>query len=497
MPSPPTARHLPKPADMFDRDWEWSELTAFATGRGAGPRLGVVSGRRRQGKSFLLQALAEATGGFYYAAVEASVTESLQLLGEAVARYTGASLPPRPAHWEEALDLLFSLAAAQPLPVIIDEFPYLVRNAPALPSQLQAAIGVRSGRHLERHPRILLCGSAMSFMGGLLSGTSPLYGRAGLDLVVHSLGYREAAEFWGIDDPELAVLTHAVVGGTPAYRREFVDDDVPAGRDDFDDWVCRTVLNPARPIHGEASFLLAAEPDMRDRALYHSVLAAVAGGNHTSGGIASAVGRKATDISLPLTVLRNCGLLTAQPDAFRRNRTTYHVAEPLIAFHHAVVRPESAVLSRRRGAAQVWSRSRAVFLSKVVGPHFEGLCREWVEWHADPETFGGMPIQVSAGTVADPAARTSHEVDVVVHGAVGQDHGILLSVGEVKWHKVMDLRHLERLRHILALLAARGVDTSHARPACYSGAGFTHELRAAAGRGEVVLVDLNRLYRGS
>ncbi|MBT2396535.1 hypothetical protein [Streptomyces sp. ISL-100] len=83
-----------------------------------------------------------------------------------------------------------------------------------------------------------------------------------------------------------------------------------------------------------------------------------------------------------------------------------------------------------------------------------------------------------------------------MHGAVGQDRGILLSVGEAKWHKVMDVRHLERLRHVLHLLAARGVDTTHARPACYSGVGFTPELRAAGERGEVVLVDLERLYDG-
>ncbi|WP_254394942.1 ATP-binding protein [Streptomyces sp. AC512_CC834] len=493
----PAARSLPRPADMFDREWEWSELTAFATAEGTGPRLGVVSGRRRQGKSFLLQALAEATEGFYYAAVEASASESLRLLGEAVARFTGSAVPPRPADWDEALGLLFALARDRPLPVVIDEFPYLVRNAPALPSQLQAAIGVRSDRRPRERPRILLCGSAMSFMGGLLSGASPLYGRASLDLVVHSLGFREAAEFWGIQDARLAVLVHAILGGTPAYRREFVDDDVPDGADDFDAWVCRTVLNPARPIHSEAPYLLAAEPDLRDRSLYHSVLAAVAGGNRTSGGIASAVGRKATDISLPLTVLKKCGLLTAEPDAFRGNRTTYHVAEPLINFHHAVVRPETALLSRRRGAATVWEHSRPTFLSKVVGPHFERLCREWVEWHADPETFGGMPIQVSSGTVADPASRTAIEADVVVHGAIGQDQGILLSVGEAKWHKVMNLGHLQRLRRILDLLKSRGVDTSHARPACYSGAGFDPDLRAAEKRGEVVLVDLQRLYHGS
>src|SRR5690606_37494807 len=65
---------------------------------------------------------------------------------------------------------------------------------------------------------------------------------------------------------------------------------------------------------------------------------------------------------------------------------------------------------------------------------------------------------------------------------------------EAKWHKVMHLGHLQRLRRILELLQARGVDTSRARPACYSGAGFAPELRDAEKRGEVVLVDLHRLY---
>ncbi|MGW0826467.1 AAA family ATPase [Streptomyces sp. NPDC002845] len=490
-------RNIPKPPHVFDRDLEWSELTAFASDEDPGPHLAVVSGRRRQGKSFLLKALTAATNGFYFAAVEATRAESLSLLGREIARFTDAPVPPRPQDWTEALELLFDLATQRPVTIVIDEFPYLVRGDTSLPSRLQRIIGAGFGDDLRRHPRILLCGSAMSFMGGLLSGTSPLYGRARLNLVVHSLGYRDAAKFWNIDDPRLAVLTHAVVGGTPAYRKELVANDVPEGLDDFDDWVCRTVLNPMRPIHSEAEFLLAAEPDVRDRALYHSVLAAVAAGNHTSGGIASAVGRKATDISQPLTVLKRCGLLTVEADAFRGNRSAYRIAEPLITFHHAVVRRNQTLMVEERNLNSAWSESRDTFLSKVVGPHFEHLCREWVAWHAEPDTFGGLPIEVTSGTVADPAARTSHEVDVVVRGAVGQDHGILLSIGEAKWNKVMDVRHLDRLRHILGLLAARGIDTSHTRLACYSGVGFTPDLQAAAERGEVVLVDLGRLYGGA
>jgi uncharacterized protein len=50
----------------------------------------------------------------------------------------------------------------------------------------------------------------------------------------------------------LAAQVHAIVGGTPAYRREFVQDDAPVGESDFDDWVVRTVLNPQTPLLEEA-----------------------------------------------------------------------------------------------------------------------------------------------------------------------------------------------------------------------------------------------------
>jgi len=61
-----------------------------------------------------------------------------------------------------------------------------------------------------------------------------LRGRAGLELIIPPLDYRLAAQFWGISDPQLAVKVNAIVGGTPAYRREFIRNDVPTGPDDFD-----------------------------------------------------------------------------------------------------------------------------------------------------------------------------------------------------------------------------------------------------------------------
>ena len=43
---------------------------------------------------------------------------------------------------------------------------------------------------------VVLCGSAMSVMADILSGTSPLRGRAVLDLPFGSFDYRQAREYW-------------------------------------------------------------------------------------------------------------------------------------------------------------------------------------------------------------------------------------------------------------------------------------------------------------
>lgn len=59
---------LAKPPDIFDRDREWSALARFATDDQRGATLGVVSGRRRQGKTYLLEALTKQAGGFYFGA---------------------------------------------------------------------------------------------------------------------------------------------------------------------------------------------------------------------------------------------------------------------------------------------------------------------------------------------------------------------------------------------------------------------------------------------
>lgn len=235
-----------KPAAIFDREPEWEDLARFVADERAGATLGVVTGRRRQGKTLLLYELARVTKGFYFGATEATAADSLRLLGQAIGQYTGAAGPIELRDWAHAIDALLTLGRERPTAVVLDEFPFLARASRELPSVVQHAFTPGRPARVESRARILLCGSVLSFMGGLLAGSAPLRGRAGLELHVAPLDYRAARRFWGITDPMLAARVFAIVGGTPAYRREYVQDDAPTGADDFDDWVVRAVLNPSR-----------------------------------------------------------------------------------------------------------------------------------------------------------------------------------------------------------------------------------------------------------
>jgi AAA+ ATPase superfamily predicted ATPase len=486
---------------MFDREAEWDALSRFCTDASPGATLGVVTGRRRQGKSFLLEAACESTGGMYFQAIEATAAESLRLWGARVAQHLAAPAPLTFGDWGQAVDSLLSLGEAAPTTVVLDEFPYLTKAAPELPSVVQAAFGPRRAARTRSRTRLLLCGSALAVMGRLLAGSAPLRGRAALELAVPTFDFRLARRFWGISDPRLSVLLYATVGGTPAYR-DFLRGDAPNSIADFDGWVVRALLDPSSPLFREARYLLSEEPDLRDGALYSSVLAAVASGAVTRAGIANHIGRSSSDIAHPLTVLVDAGLLSREENLLRDRRPTWSVEEPLVAFYHAVSRPVFSQLARPGRAGRIWPSVKTTFSLRVLGPRFEQMCRTWVSDFADPATTLGTDLvgDVGHGTVHDHAGRATVELDVVVLGPADGRTRRLVALGEAKWGVVLGIEHLERLRRACELVrtVGHGLDVVGTRSLLFSGAGFTDDLRARADVDPtVVLVDLQRLYEGS
>ena len=442
---------LPKPPELFARDDEWADLARFCTDERPGARLGLLYGRRRQGKTLMLELMAEATGGLLLSGLQQSRTQDLAQVADAVAARLDLAAPPRLDGWPAAVDALLRLGEGdRPVPLLLDEFPYLVATAPELPSVLQAALSPRGRARTRSRARVVLCGSALSTMAGLLAGSAPLRGRAGLELLVHPFDVRETARFWGLaDQPDVAVRLHALIGGTPAYR-DFCDEDGP-GDGDVDAWVARRLLDPSGPMLREGGVLLAEDGGLGDVAPL-AVLSAVAAGSTRRGQVAAAVGRAETAVASPLAVLERLRLLERQPDALRQNRSTFVVTEPVVRLHQLVVARHEPRLLRRAGA-QVWAEVADTVSSRVYGPHWERLAREWTAQRAPAGLLGGVATTVAPTVVQCREHRTGHELDVVAVQDLPGEPRRVLAVGEAKWRdRPVGPGEVERLRHVRDLL---------------------------------------------
>ena len=494
---------IPPPEDMVGREADWRHLADFATSGEPVAGLGLVCGRRRIGKSFLLQELAERTGGFYYHAVRGSSGESLRDLGEKLGAHTESVAPPAFTSWDQALGALMELGRRRETLVVLNEFPYLLEHTPSLDSLVQRVYAPRAATRLETRTRLVLCGSAVSVMGRLLTGTSPLRGRASLELRMQPFDFRTARKLHGIEDLGTALLTYAVIGGVAGYAREMVGHDLPTGPEDFHRWVARRVLSPAAPLLGEVDLLFSEDPTLsraRKPNLYHSALSGVALGNHTWSSLTNYVKIPGGSLASVVSALVSTDFVAEVQDPVRGNRPMYQPADPLIRFHYAITRRHQARL-RRSGAdaAALWAELTPTFRSQVLGPCFESMARSWVMHFADEKTLGGAPLHVGPTTLTIPnretGAREVREVDVVVAADDADSPGerTVTALGEAKVGERLTLRHLRRLeeaREAMGMVAGGAkllLFGQHLEPAL---------LEVAGERDDLEIIDLQRLYGG-
>lgn len=493
--------HLAKPGEVLDREHEWAMLREFVQDPTPPLRIAIISGRRRYGKSFLLQALTQAVGGLFLTAVqEEGRVPALRRFTEAIAAHAGVRPGAlRLTDWRDVLSSALDVvnrAPGSPL-LVIDELPYLLQHSPEISGYLQllydqSQVGAAPGG------RIILCGSALSVMNELLSGTKPLRGRAVVDLRMQAFDYRTSRRHWGIEDLATALRVNSVLGGAPGYR-PLAAEPVPQSEQEFGSWVCRTLLDPGRALYSrvESEFLLREDPRITHRTVYYDLLSAVAQGASTPSKIGALLERQRSAVAAPLDVLESTGYLRKDQDILRTRSPVITVADPVIRFNQLITLPQLDLVESLH-AEQAWRDSRPTFQAKILGPHFEELARTWTRTFARTET--GLHVgSVGFAEVADPQARTRHEIDVLALEAGQRPRAPRMRIallGEAKATiRPPSMADLERLAYIRGLLIGHGYQAQAATLALFSLHGFQPELvRETARRADVLLVELDVLY---
>jgi uncharacterized protein len=450
--------------ELIGRHREWKTLERFAD---RGQRLAVVYGPRRVGKSFLIDAVCQAAGGFRYQAIAGVATTQLADFGRELGRRLGAG-PLQLDGWADALERLERLDV--PL-VAIDELPYLIEVTPELPSLLQRYVDGRDG------PALILAGSALSVMSELIDARAPLYGRAAAVVVPAPLAGADLAELWRTRDPLAALWVDAALGGLPGYR-PLVE---PPGAD-LDEWMVEEVLAPGSPLLDAAEADLAALPDPPAlRGTYRAILAAIATGERTFSAISRVAGLPTGALSRPLAALERAGLVVRVPDPLRRRRDRYELANPHLRLWLSVISPNGSWLQAGR-AAEIWERlGETGWRSQVLGPRWEVVAREHLARGGGGDRVGQVD-GVGVTTISDRVARRSHEVDLVA-----MREGRVVAIGEAKL-RALGAGDLDRLRRIAELLDAPD--------AALVLASATAVERAAAEQPGVVAIEPAAVYDG-
>lgn len=495
-----------KPLDVFDRDSEWADLEDFATSDLPGMRIAVIYGRRRQGKSYVLRRLADAHGGLYHLATEQTEAIAVRRFARSLADWLGSPQAPLSFDsWEPALIGAASLMAGRveanntsPALLILDEFPYLAHETPGLPSLIQALYDeLGPGGPSPRPLRLILCGSAISVMSELLSGTKALRGRAALELRLNPFAYRDARAYWGIENAQTAFFHNAIIGGTPGYRELVPNPSVPEDSSRLGNWVVRNMLRPTVPLFGEADRVVHEDPRIRDTAVYGSLMATIAAGEGSPAKIGGLLGRPSSSLTYQLRMLESASFIEHRSDLLMERRPVLTVADPVVRFHHLVIEPNLAELEAG-GAERVWEQTQHTVDSKILGPHLEKLATDWVSQHARHEA--GVAVgAVGHATVACRTHKTSHEIDVLglEPGARPRTRGTgIRLIGEAKSRdRLAGTAELERLEHVRDLLTATGHHTDQAVLAIFSRTGFSDDLtRTARQQARTMLIGLGQLY---
>lgn len=449
----------------------------------------VVYGRRRVGKTSLIDEFARGKRTLYFTALQQSSALNLRGFSEAAYRFFG--MPeglPGFASWQAAFSFVVERARSmpgEPWVLVFDEFPYAAAAEPSLPSVLQIAIdhGLKDTR-----VTMVLSGSNEGFMESRVLGSrSPLYGRRTAQIHLRPFDFLDAARFLPGAGPEDLVRYYATFGGTPYYLA-MLDPGAT-----YEENVRALMYDKLGLLYEEPMMLLRQE--LREPGQYFSVLQAIASGSSAPKAIAEHAGVEPNAVGGYLRTLEGLNLVRRQVpfggDPAKSRKGMYQVDDPFFAYWFRFVGRRADAIERdtATGAVVAHSVTESPAFATYVGQRFETICLQWL---ARANGRGRLPFLATTfgkwwGT--DPRAREQTDIDVIA--ADPETRGILL--GECKWRNSFnETQALDALRDRAGLV--RGYQHHHY--ALFTKKPVSQATRAKCEADGTLLVDARRLYEG-
>jgi len=332
----------------------------------------VIYGRRRVGKTALIsEFLKDKDNAIYFLAAEGSEYINKDIYKKQVSKFIdNPHLATADVEWFDIFESLAKFKTDTKKIIVIDEFQYLGMANPAFPSLFNRAWELVLAKS---DVMVIICGSLINMMmSQALSYSSPLYGRRTGQIKMKQVDWRFYKEFFPNLSFEDMVLYYSVTGGVPKYIETFKDSK------NVYDAIENKVLNKDSYLYEEPYFLLSKE--VSDVGSYFPIIRAIAFGNRKISDIASALGKKVTDLTTYLKVLIDLDLIEREVPATedypeRSKKGLYRLKDYYFSFWFRFVYTNFARLEKGE-KDYVMEQIKKSFIVNHVAYIYEDVCHE-------------------------------------------------------------------------------------------------------------------------
>ncbi len=385
----------------------------------------VIYGRRRIGKTSLINEFLKDKKSIYYVALEENAEDNLKRFSDAISIFknTDQGGKEKFANFEECFKEITHLAQKQCVILVIDEFPYLAKAYPTISSMLQSYI---DHEFKETNLFLILCGSSMSFMERQVLGyQSPLYGRRTLALKLEPFKLSEAHEMLPKLSKEDAFIINTVCGGVPQYL-SYMSDSMSVA-----DNIKKNFLSKSGRLFDEPNNLL--QQELRDPTNYNSIINAIASGASKHSKIAQSAHLQTGPLTTYLNNLIDLGIVekklpvTEQKKSKSKN-IVYRICDGMFRFWYTFVGKQTDLIER--GLTDLaWVKVQKG-LSDFMGPEFEKYSQDFM-WSQDMnEKIVPNPF-IHLGNWWGTDKRTHQQVELDIVGFSDDERDGYF--GECKW----------------------------------------------------------------
>ncbi|MBE6142163.1 MAG: ATP-binding protein [Erysipelotrichaceae bacterium] len=352
-----------------------------------GFKMVVLYGRRRVGKSFLLQHFLQSlnTDIIAFQAIENSSKLSIEAFKDAILDVFPENYNVQLDSWKSCFNYLNSKVTNRKLVICIDEINYIFKSDNTFASQLQNEI---DNNLKNKNVLLIVCGSNISSIENeILNVNSPLYGRRNLSIKLQEFNYKDASRFYSNYSSEEKIIAYSVFGGKGKYLAS-IDPNVSIKEN-----IIKQILTPGGTLADEIDLLL--KDDFRDPTFYKEMLNIISLGNTTFNDICTKLNEDSSKVATYLSKLVDLKMVkkvnTLQKKKAKDYR--YYIEDNFFNFYFRFVYKRKNILNILVNPETFYEKFISDNLLSYVGLQFEKICEQYLIEKSLNNELGFIPLE--------------------------------------------------------------------------------------------------------